>query len=79
MLAGSCWPAIVGMLMGKLKLLMPGEPPPGLAPLLVEQNTNPVPGISYFGHVLEIGKMALQGDSSALRQNPRVKSACLGG
>jgi len=75
--AGSCWPAIGGMRMGKLKFLMPGEPPPGLAPLLVEPNANPVPGISYFGYVLEVGKMASQDNSAALRQDTQVRGPVL--
>ena len=35
-------------------------------------------GISHFGYVLETGKIILQDDSAALRQNPQVKSAYLG-
>jgi branched-chain amino acid transport system ATP-binding protein len=51
----------------------------GLTILLVEQNANLALGISHFGHVLETGKVVLQGDSAELRQNPQVKSAYLGG
>jgi branched-chain amino acid transport system ATP-binding protein len=47
--------------------------------LLVEQNANLALEISHFGYVLETGKVVLQGDSSELRQNPKVKSAYLGG
>jgi branched-chain amino acid transport system ATP-binding protein len=47
--------------------------------LLVEQNANLALGISHFGYVLETGKIILQGDSAALRQNPQVKTAYLGG
>ncbi|HEX3889744.1 MAG TPA: ABC transporter ATP-binding protein [Verrucomicrobiae bacterium] len=51
----------------------------GITILLVEQNANLALGISHSGHVLETGKIILQGDSAALRQNPQVKSAYLGG
>jgi branched-chain amino acid transport system ATP-binding protein len=51
----------------------------GLTILLVEQNANLALEISHFGYVLETGKVVLQGDSAELRQNPRVKSAYLGG
>jgi branched-chain amino acid transport system ATP-binding protein len=51
----------------------------GLTILLVEQNANLALEISHFGYVLETGKVVLQGDSCELRQNPKVKSAYLGG
>ena len=51
----------------------------GLTILLVEQNANRALEISHFGYVLETGKIPLQGDSAALRQNPQVQSAYLGG
>jgi branched-chain amino acid transport system ATP-binding protein len=51
----------------------------GITILLVEQNANLALEVSSFGYVLETGKITLQGDSSALRQNPQVKSAYLGG
>jgi branched-chain amino acid transport system ATP-binding protein len=51
----------------------------GLTILLVEQNANLALEISHYGYVLETGKVVLQGDSQALRQNPQVKSAYLGG
>jgi branched-chain amino acid transport system ATP-binding protein len=51
----------------------------GITILLVEQNANLALEISHFGYVLETGKITLQGDSAALRQNPLVKSAYLGG
>ena len=47
--------------------------------LLVEQNSNLALEISNYGYVLETGRIILQDQSSALRQNPQVKSACLGG
>ena len=51
----------------------------GLTILLVEQNANRALEISHFGHVLETGKITLQGDPAILRLNPQVKSAYLGG
>jgi branched-chain amino acid transport system ATP-binding protein len=51
----------------------------GLTILLVEQNANLALEVSHFGYVLETGKIVLSGDSAALRQNPQVKSAYLGG
>jgi branched-chain amino acid transport system ATP-binding protein len=47
--------------------------------LLVEQNANLALGISHYGYVLETGRIILQDNSAALRQNPQVKSAYLGG
>ena len=47
--------------------------------LLVEQNSNLALEISNYGYVLETGRIILQDQSSALRQNPQVKSAYLGG
>src|ERR1700722_3616183 len=46
--------------------------------LLVEQNANLALEISHFGYVLETGKVAFQGNSVELRQNPKAKSAYLG-
>jgi branched-chain amino acid transport system ATP-binding protein len=51
----------------------------GLTILLVEQNANLALEISHSGYVLETGKVVLSGDSAALRQNPQVKRAYLGG
>jgi branched-chain amino acid transport system ATP-binding protein len=51
----------------------------GITILLVEQNANLALEVSHFGYVLETGKITLQGDSAALRQNPQVQRAYLGG
>ena len=51
----------------------------GITILLVEQNANLALEISHFGYVLETGRVAVQGNSASLRQNPQVKSAYLGG
>jgi len=51
----------------------------GITILLVEQNANLALEISHYGYVLETGRIKLQDESAALRQNPQVKSAYLGG
>ncbi|MDB6110532.1 MAG: transporter related-protein [Pedosphaera sp.] len=51
----------------------------GISILLVEQNANLALEISTYGYVLETGRIILQDQSAALRQNPQVKSAYLGG
>src|ERR1051325_2826479 len=51
----------------------------GITILLVEQNANLALEISNYGYVLETGRILLQDNSPALRQNPQVKKAYLGG
>lgn len=51
----------------------------GITILLVEQNANLALEISHYGYVLETGRIIVQDQSAALRQNPQVKSAYLGG
>ena len=51
----------------------------GITILLVEQNANLALEISKFGYVLETGRIILQDSAAALRQDPKVKSAYLGG
>ncbi len=51
----------------------------GITILLVEQNANLALEISKYGYVLETGRIILQDTAEALRQNPKVKSAYLGG
>jgi branched-chain amino acid transport system ATP-binding protein len=51
----------------------------GITILLVEQNANLALEISQYGYVLETGRIILHDTASALRQNPKVKSAYLGG
>ena len=50
-----------------------------LTVLLIEQNANLALKISHYGYVLETGRIILQDTAEALRQNPKVKSAYLGG
>jgi len=51
----------------------------GLTILLVEQNANLALEISRHGCVLETGQIILRDTSAALRENPRVRAAYLGG
>lgn len=51
----------------------------GLTILLVEQNANLALEVSHYGYVLETGKVTLQDASTALRKNPQVQKAYLGG
>jgi branched-chain amino acid transport system ATP-binding protein len=51
----------------------------GLAILLVEQNANLALEISRHGCVLETGQIILRDSSAALRENPKVRAAYLGG
>ncbi|GDY19390.1 ABC transporter ATP-binding protein [Verrucomicrobiota bacterium] len=51
----------------------------GITILLVEQNANLALEISHEGYVLETGRIILQDSAAALRKNPQVKSAYLGG
>ena len=51
----------------------------GITVLLVEQNANLALEISHYGYVLETGRILLHDRSEALRQNPQVRGAYLGG
>ena len=51
----------------------------GITVLLVEQNANLALEISRYGYVLETGRIILEDESTALRADPKVKSAYLGG
>ena len=51
----------------------------GTTILLVEQNANYALGVSQRAYVLETGKVALSDKSDALRTNPEVQKAYLGG
>ena len=51
----------------------------GITILLVEQNANLALEISKYGYVLETGRIILQDSATALRQDPKVQSAYLGG
>jgi branched-chain amino acid transport system ATP-binding protein len=51
----------------------------GTTILLVEQSASFALDVSQRGYVLETGTVALADDSSALRENPDVQKAYLGG
>ena len=51
----------------------------GLTILLVEQNANLALGISNYGYVLETGRVLFEDNAPALRVNPQVREAYLGG
>lgn len=51
----------------------------GITILLVEQNANLALEVSHYGYVLETGKIILENESAALRADPKVRSAYLGG
>jgi branched-chain amino acid transport system ATP-binding protein len=51
----------------------------GITILLVEQNANLALEVANYGYVLETGRILLEDKSAALRENPQVKSAYLGG
>jgi branched-chain amino acid transport system ATP-binding protein len=50
----------------------------GTAMLLVEQNARVALGFADYGYILESGRIALEGPSSALRDDPTVKESYLG-
>ncbi|MBI5418560.1 MAG: ABC transporter ATP-binding protein [Deltaproteobacteria bacterium] len=50
----------------------------GTTVLLVEQNTQVALAAAQYGYVLETGAIALEGDASALIDNPHIKQAYLG-
>ena len=51
----------------------------GLTILLVEQNANLALEVAQTGYVLETGRILLADSSAALRENPQVRAAYLGG
>jgi len=51
----------------------------GTAILLVEQNANLALEVSSHAYVLETGRIAMQGPSKELRNDPQLKAAYLGG
>jgi branched-chain amino acid transport system ATP-binding protein len=50
----------------------------GTAMLLVEQNARVALAFADYGYILESGRIALEGASDALRDNPTVKESYLG-
>jgi branched-chain amino acid transport system ATP-binding protein len=68
-------PKIVRELGGIIKIINQQ----GVSILLVEQNTKLGLGIARRGYVLEVGKIALQGDAKELLEDEHVKKVYLGG
>jgi branched-chain amino acid transport system ATP-binding protein len=51
----------------------------GLSILLIEQNTGKALSVAHHAVVLELGRVALEGEPSKLAQDPRLQEAYLGG
>jgi branched-chain amino acid transport system ATP-binding protein len=51
----------------------------GVAVFMVEQNASLALQIAHRGYVLQTGRIALQGTAQALRRDPRIRDAYLGG
>ena len=51
----------------------------GITILLVEQNANLALEVSSRAYVLETGRIVMQGESRALREDPRLRATYLGG
>ena len=47
--------------------------------LLIAQNANLALEVSHYGYVLETGRILLHDTAAALRANPKVREAYLGG
>ncbi len=50
----------------------------GLSILLIEQNTGKALSVAHHAVVLELGRVALEGEPAALAQDPRLQEAYLG-
>ena len=50
----------------------------GVSILLAEQNTNVALRFAHYGYILENGRVVLDGDATALRENEDVKEFYLG-
>ena len=51
----------------------------GVTILLVEQMANQALAVADRGYVLETGRITLEGEGRALRRDPKVRAAYLGG
>ena len=51
----------------------------GVSILLVEQNARKALGIARYGYILELGKVAIEGNACDLKDDERVRAAYLGG
>jgi len=50
----------------------------GLTVLVVEQNANIALGVSHRAYVLEVGRVAVEGESAELREHEGVRRSYLG-
>ena len=67
-------PRIVGEMFQVIAKL----PDDGISVLLVEQNARAALRVAHHGHVLENGRITLEGPAADLRDNPRVIDTYLG-
>ena len=51
----------------------------GITVFMVEQNANLALQIAHEGYVLQTGRIVLHGSAAALRDDPRIREAYLGG
>jgi branched-chain amino acid transport system ATP-binding protein len=51
----------------------------GVTVFMVEQNANLALQIAHYGYVLQTGRIALSGPAAALRRDPQIRDAYLGG
>ena len=68
-------PQLVEQIFDIVKAVNEGE---GVTFLLAEQNTNVALRFAHYGYILENGRVVMDGEASALRENPDVKEFYLG-
>ena len=56
----------------------PGDQPPGVTVLLIEQNANMALKIADLAYVLETGNITMSGTGAELLANEKIKEAYLG-
>ena len=68
-------PQLVEQIFEIVKAVNEGE---GVTFLLAEQNTNVALRYAHYGYILESGRVVMDGEAAALRENPDVKEFYLG-
>lgn len=68
-------PQLVEQIFQIVKKVNEGE---GVTFLLAEQNTNVALRYAHYGYILESGRVVMDGEAAALRENPDVKEFYLG-
>ena len=68
-------PQLVEQIFQIVKAVNEGE---GVTFLLAEQNTNVALRYAHYGYILESGRVVMDGEAAALRENPDVKEFYLG-